>query len=421
MIQLRWNRWKIIFRYVTLVLYTQFEMFNTVSATKASFSCLNRTAGFYADINASCKIYHTCDEYGNKFTYQCPEETAFRQDALICDHAHLVQCNHQGNALTNTKEYIKEKEDNNSDTKNSVHENRSFSHSFHATQPRKMNNGEKYGSVFNATRLFTNLNKTKPTEKDVRSSFHSFNYINSTTSIPINYSINTRIQSAQNENGLKKNENYSIQSENFHEKNKLLNEKSRTSQKDYSYEKINDVSYKTQENNNNINYQESTKNPIDLLKFPSINYRNYPYLETLKSIQKITKVPSATARSVTSIPITELPVYALTLSLKPLIPNELEYDPYYPKFSTTTESYYTSTHNLKGWSRVRNSTQIPRATIHLKLPSVLPDLNSLDDIVDRRKLLYIPRIKFNQYNYHLGKYNARCKNYFTRSFALVEN
>ncbi|KOX70686.1 hypothetical protein WN51_05263, partial [Melipona quadrifasciata] len=300
---------------------------NTVSAMKASFSCLNRTAGFYADINASCKIYHTCDEYGNKFTYQCPEETAFRQDALICDHAHLVQC--QGNTLTNTKEYIKEKEDNNSDTKNSVHKNQSFSHSFHVTQPRKMNNEEKYGSVFNATHIFMNLNKTKPTEKDIRSSFYSFNYINFTTSIPINYSINTRIQSMHNENGFKKNENYSIQSQNVHEKNKL-NEKSRTSQKDYLYQKINDASYKTEENN--INYQ-ATKNPIDLLKIPSINYRNYPYLETLKVKKK--------------------------------------------------------------WSHVRNSTQILRATIHLKLPSVLPDLNSLDDIVDRRKLLYIPRIKFN--------------------------
>ena len=355
---------------------------------KVSFSCLNRTAGFYADINANCKIYHTCDEYGNKFTYQCPEETAFRQDALICDHAHLVQC--QGNTLTNTKEHIKEKEDNNSDTKHSVHKNQSFSHSFHVTQSRKMNDGERYGSVFNATHLFMNLNKTKPTEKDIRSSFYSFNYINSTTSIPINYSANTRIQSMHNENALRKNENYSIQ--NFHEKNKL-NEKSRTNQKDYLYQKINDASYKTQENN--INYQ-ATKNPIDLLKLPSINYRNYPYLETLKSIQKNTKVPSTTARSITaSISITELPVYALTLSLKPLIPSELEYDPYYPKFSTTTESYYTSTHNLKEWSHVRNSSQILRATIHLKLPSVLPDLNSLDDIVDRRKLLYIPRIKFN--------------------------
>ncbi|XP_043518594.1 uncharacterized protein LOC122533194 isoform X1 [Frieseomelitta varia] len=389
MIQLRWI-WKIIFRCTMLVLYTQFEIFNAVNSMKASFSCLNRTAGFYADVNASCKIYHTCDEYGNKFTYQCPEETAFRQDALICDHAHLVQC--QGNTLTNTKEYIKEKEGNNSDAKNSVHKNRSFSHSFHVTQPRKMNDGERHGSVFNATHLFMDLNKTKPTEKDIRSSFYSFNYITSTTSIPINYSINTRIQSTHNENALRKNENYSIQSQNFHEKNKL-NEKPRSNQKDYLYQKINDASYKTQENN--INYQ-ATKNPIDLLKLPSINYRNYPYLETLKSIQKNTKIPSTTARSITaSISITELPVYALTLSLKPLIPSELEYDPYYPKFSTTTESYYTSTHNLKEWPRVRNSSQILQATIHLKLPSVLPDLNSLDDIVDRRKLLYIPRIKFN--------------------------
>ncbi|CAD1479967.1 unnamed protein product, partial [Heterotrigona itama] len=374
-------------------------------SARTSFSCLNKTAGFYADINASCKIYHTCDEYGNKFTHQCPEETAFRQDALICDHAHLVQC--QGNALTNTKEIrIKEKEGDNSDGKNSETIEKNHDSSFsHATQPRKTNNGQRHGSVFDATHLFTNPNKTRivPIEKYTTSSFSSFDYANSAaTSNPVDCSTNTsRMQPAHDENnGSRRNEDRSIRSET----DKLDEKSTRTNndyRKDYPYRRINDAALYKTSRENNINYQ-ATKNPMDLAKLPSTNYRNYPYLETLKSIQKNAKVASTTAHTPsgsiasTSVTITELPVHALTLSLKPLIPSEPEYDPYYPtKFSTTTESYYTTfTHNAKAWSHVGNSTttlQISRSTIHLKLPSVLPDLNSLDDIVDRRKLLYIPR------------------------------
>ncbi|KAG7200982.1 hypothetical protein KM043_003338 [Ampulex compressa] len=64
----------------------------TPPPVRSNFSCYAREPGFYADVQANCRVYHTCDDYGNKFSYRCPEETAFRQDALICDHAHLVDC-----------------------------------------------------------------------------------------------------------------------------------------------------------------------------------------------------------------------------------------------------------------------------------------------------------------------------------------
>ncbi|XP_043605667.1 uncharacterized protein LOC122577948 isoform X1 [Bombus pyrosoma] len=405
MIQFNWI-WKIIIQYMMLILHTQPEIVNTERSMKTIFSCLNRTAGFYADINASCKIYHTCDEYGNKFTYHCPEETAFRQDALICDHAHLVQC--QGSIISSTKEYIKEEKDNSSDTKHSIDNDQSLFHSFYMTQPTNTSNKERYGFVFNSRQIFKNFNKTETTGRDIISSFYPLSYINYTTNIPIDHSINTQsmhIISQYNENGLRKNENFSTPSQSFHEKDKLNEKLIRMNQKGYLYQKVNDALYSflklpsntfsgsNQTQENNVKIYQSTKNPIDFLKLSPINYRNYPYLETLKSIQKNTKMISTTVHSTTAsmtLSTTEIPVYALTLSLKPLIPSELEYDPYYPKFSTTTEPYYTSTQNLKEWS-----TQTVRSTTHLELPAVLPDLNSLDDIVDRRKLLYIPRIKFN--------------------------
>ncbi|OAD55881.1 hypothetical protein WN48_04175 [Eufriesea mexicana] len=373
---------------------------------KVNFSCINRTAGFYADTSANCKIYHTCDEFGNKFTYQCPEETAFRQDALICDHAHLVYC--KENTSSSTKEYIREEKNNNSlCTKESLNK-------YHTTQSTNPDNKVGYRFVLNPRQLLKNLNETERIETKIINSFSPFSYINSSANISINCSINTNTQYTpivdhHDEKGLQENESFPIQNQSFYYKDRL-NEKPRMNQKGYLHQKINDVLYNylkvplntvtrnVQIQEHNIKDDQPTKNPTDFLKLSSINYRNYPYLETLKSIQKNTKIPSTTIGIGTTniaLATTELPVYALTLSLKPLVPSELEYDPYYPKFSTTTESYYTPPYDIKEWSYIGNSTQTVWPTTHFELPLVLPDLNSLDDIVDRRKLLYIPRIKFN--------------------------
>ncbi|CAK9806851.1 unnamed protein product [Anthophora quadrimaculata] len=390
-----------ILQYIIFILHTQFEMSNSVISMKTNFSCFNRAPGFYADVNANCKIYHTCDEYGNKFTYHCPEETAFRQDALICDHAHLVDC--QGNTSSNTKECIEKKRNNNSCCSEDV---TAKSQPFHVTQSMEANNKMQHGFVFNTRGLHKSFNMTETTKTKIINSFHPLN--NSTTNIPINNPINIRAQympavKDHQENGFKKNTNFSIQSQNTYSKDKF-NEKPKMDQEDYLNKNVNNPlhnflkfppnifsgSIKNQENNAK-NYQP-TRNPNDFLQLSSTNHRNY--LETLKSIQKNTKVPVSAATNIL-LTTTELPVYALTLSLKPLIPSELEYDPYYPKISTSTESYYTPIHDTKEWSHTRDFTQTTWSSTHFQLPPALPDLNTLEDIVDRRKLLYIPRNKFN--------------------------
>lgn len=381
---------------------------NIVNSVKVSFSCLNRTAGFYADTDASCKIYYTCDEYGNKFTYHCPEETAFRQDALICDHAHLVHC--EKSISSTLKEYNeKPEETKDDDSSYPKDKGRSLFPSFSMTQFMKTNNEVGYNKfISNSDRLFKNLDKT--IENKAIDSSYPTNYNNVTTNSETNIGTRYMINEYDKNESLKKNESFSIRIQSFYDKDKR-NEKSTLNQRNYSQQKMNDAVYnllkvplntlsqniRIQENN--VKNYQPVKNTDHFLKLSSINYRNYPYLETLKSIQRNTKILPTTASTTTTANIalatTELPVYALTLSLKPLIPNELEYDPYYPGYSTTTETYYTPVQNIKEWTRVGNSTRTMWSNIHFQLPSVLPDLNSLDDIVDRRKLLYIPRIKFN--------------------------
>lgn len=124
-------------------------------------------------------------------------------------------------------------------------------------------------------------------------------------------------------------------------------------------------------------------------KSPS-SYNNdfHPYSETLRSIQAHANYVKFT---------TDIPVHALTLSLKPLIPNELEYDPYYPRQPTSTEAYYTPSNRNKidASTRFSSSSQAPLIFTHsnlsFEIPPVLPDLNTLEDLVDRRKFFYIPR------------------------------
>lgn len=385
---------------------------NSAASIKTGFSCFNRTIGFYADINSHCKIYHTCDEYGNKFTYRCPEETAFRQDALICDHAHLVRC--QGNASNKAEEHTEEDKNYNfSFVTNSANRNHTLPQSYDRSQ-LKINSRIQYGFVFRPQEPRKNISKTGTAENKVTNSFYPLNHTHNTTRTLISHITNPTTQNVStiNQNhksGLRTSGNISTQSDGLYSGDKH-NEKQETDEKEYTTRKVNaalhnflklpsnmypgNIQYPVK----NIETSQSIKSTNDAAKLPSVNYRDYPYLETLKSIQKNTITPSTmistTIRNV-AFTTTELPVYALTLSLKPLIPSELEYDPYYPKFSMSTESYYTSTHNIKESSQIGSTIQTKWSNLQFELPPVLPDLNSLEDIVDRRKLLYIPRVKFN--------------------------
>nr|XP_003702556.1 PREDICTED: uncharacterized protein LOC100882838 [Megachile rotundata]XP_012138914.1 PREDICTED: uncharacterized protein LOC100882838 [Megachile rotundata] len=362
---------RIVLQCVIFISHIQSEISNTVISVKTDFSCINKTAGFYADTGASCKIYHTCDEYGNKFTYHCPEETAFRQDALICDHAHLVRCNE----YTYNSKYTEDKSRNSSVNKNQF--------VFRVTQSPKTNK-MRYGFSFSTKESSNNFNRTKV----------AYNTRNFTA--PQRASL---VNNSQNGGSFKNN--FAVK-QTFNSWDKL-NEKDRNNQ-NYLNRKTNDATYnfmKLQPPSVNARNQDGGKNDQTIknaTNFSFTNHRNYPYLETLKSIQKnapisiitTTTRPATTSKSVTT---TELPVYALTLSLKPLVPSELEDDPYYPKLPTSTESYYTPHH--KEWSSIKEAAQTTWPSVHFELPSILPDLNSLEDIVDRRKLFYIPRIRSN--------------------------
>lgn len=78
---------------------------------KTSFTCKNRPAGYYADVETGCQVlfillfqnlctlfipktqvYHMCDGVGRQFSYACPNTTLFQQRMLICDHWYMVNC-----------------------------------------------------------------------------------------------------------------------------------------------------------------------------------------------------------------------------------------------------------------------------------------------------------------------------------------
>ncbi|XP_072937672.1 uncharacterized protein [Epargyreus clarus] len=57
-----------------------------------TFSCENRTYGYYADVDNDCQIFHVCltskGARGRNTTYKwsfiCPKETVFNQEVLVC-------------------------------------------------------------------------------------------------------------------------------------------------------------------------------------------------------------------------------------------------------------------------------------------------------------------------------------------------
>ncbi|XP_043065068.1 uncharacterized protein LOC108102239 isoform X2 [Drosophila ficusphila] len=81
-------------------LFLASEAQNAIQATnpasplmqKTSFSCSGRPAGYYADVETGCQVYHMCDGLGRQFSYTCPNTTLFQQRMLICDHWYMVNC-----------------------------------------------------------------------------------------------------------------------------------------------------------------------------------------------------------------------------------------------------------------------------------------------------------------------------------------
>lgn len=338
--------------------------------------------GFYADVEANCRVYHTCDDHGNKFSYRCPEETAFRQDALICDHAHLVHC--QAHQSTH---YSDENTDKDKAIRSpiapvdSFDDHRpSFSRFFQVIQQPEKSASSKPGFVFRASLFLREQDRTR-------------NQVGQTAK-----------WNADSKNGLAVStarapiERFN----NWNPRNNKPNQSARQSlsseTRSFARDKSSAYPSRTFAPTSNSSPASTTALPDVIQRSPSLREKSpsssynsdyHPYSETLRSIQINTQ---STNDKLT----TEIPVHALTLSLKPLVPNELEYDPYYPKQPTSTEAYYTpsSRNEVDANARLSSSSQAPpirRHNLPFEIPSVLPDLNTLEDLVDRRKLFYIPR------------------------------
>ncbi|XP_043491808.1 uncharacterized protein LOC122517474 [Polistes fuscatus] len=404
---------------IFIVLARPEEVFNTTPPPlRTNFSCFGRVMGFYADVEADCKVYHTCDDHGNKFSYRCPEETAFRQDALICDHARLVDC------CATTYDGKKSLRGSRSEEENlglnvpsvfnvppsldNSNDHRSFSRSFQVIQPpdqsltdktqpgfvfsarvflrnrqdhdlhRKSMNPQETGPILDKSRC--NRNEEQQTTTDSSSKNQVFQF----SSTPRSFSRDDSKKDSSLSN------RFSSFTRSDLETKGLLGR---------TFVNVPMISTKTQPPRKNLFqtttvFSSSTKLPTNDIPRPysnTYNNRDYPYFETLRSIQANAK-STITTTSRTTIATTEIPVHALTMSLKPLVPNELEYDPYYPKTPTSTEAYYTDSHLNKGSESFRYTTQPSWSGIHFEIPAVLPDLNTLEDLVDRRKLFYIPRV-----------------------------
>ncbi|KAL6420569.1 hypothetical protein ACFW04_013225 [Cataglyphis niger] len=374
-----------------VTVYTEEVSKITPPNVSTNFSCFNRPMGFYADVEANCRVYHTCDDHGNKFSYRCPEETAFRQDALICDHVHLVDCR----AIT----YQSKQFQNENIHKENAHttplirspivsidlldnNRQSFSRSFRVIQqPDKIkSNKADSGFVFSASIFLRD--KLQNQAGQITDTCTSCNtYSKNRMTVSTSRSLNEQISSWNSRNNKSIPPRQSLP---------LSSLETRTFARDKSTVYFN-RSFEPIANSSLVKMiapEGNQRSPVPREKSSFLSYNsNHPYSETLRSIQ-------ANTHTLNIKSTTEIPVHALTLSLKPLVPNELEYDPYYPKQPTSTETYYTPSNRNKITSP-RFSNQMPPIITHpdfFEIPSILPDLNILEDLVDRRKFFYIPRV-----------------------------
>ncbi|XP_072758812.1 uncharacterized protein [Anoplolepis gracilipes] len=363
----------------------------TSSNVSTNFSCRHRPMGFYADVETNCRVYHTCDDHGNKFSYRCPEETAFRQDALICDHIHLVDC--RTIAYPSTQFQNENPDEGNTHTipliKSPImsidpldNHRHSFSRFFRVIQqPDKIkSNKTQSGFVFSAS-LFLRDKIQNQTEQITDTCTTCNSNSKNRMTVPTSRSLAEQFGSwnSRNDKSVSPRQSLPLSSS---ETRAFARNKSAV-YLDRSFEPIANSSLVKM-----IAQKSNQRSPAlhERSSFLSYNSDYHPYSETLRSIQ-------ANAHTLGIKSTTEIPVHALTLSLKPLVPNELEYDPYYPKQPTSTEVYYTpSNRNKVNNARISNHAQpIIAHPDFFEIPSILPDLNTLEDLVDRRKFFYIPR------------------------------
>ncbi|KAK7067368.1 hypothetical protein SK128_028019, partial [Halocaridina rubra] len=59
---------------------------------RTTFTCRGHTAGYYADPETGCQVYHMCDTLQKQYSYLCPNHTLFNQKFMVCDHWYMVNC-----------------------------------------------------------------------------------------------------------------------------------------------------------------------------------------------------------------------------------------------------------------------------------------------------------------------------------------
>lgn len=65
------------------------------SAPRTNFNCLEQTcsAGYYADMESQCQVFHVCQFDGRFDTFLCPNGTIFSQQHFVCVWWWQVECN----------------------------------------------------------------------------------------------------------------------------------------------------------------------------------------------------------------------------------------------------------------------------------------------------------------------------------------
>ncbi|XP_012268572.2 uncharacterized protein LOC105693309 [Athalia rosae] len=374
-------------------------LFNTTPRPiNSNFTCAGRLAGYYADLSSNCRVYHNCDDQGNKFSYHCPEMTAFRQEALVCDHAHLVDCQTAATQILINRAEKSKKTVGASPTVTTINP---FSNLFirkdaaasQVSKPWPANVRFKT-AVAQETPFHLGLD-ARHTFAGMASTFAS----NQTTVAQLASGRNSGMEKiampfdyrwVQFSGDRPKSKSNGSRFDGSTGRDLIANSRGHLGWK------FTNRSISTAEiNADGEHHTQPSAYEYSRMKSSPMTSRSGSYPEINGTNTKSTQISGQTklTPSLTTLSPSDILFPDFTASLKPLVPNALEYDPYYPREPwTTTETYYTPSERSES-PRAFDSPNFQPSLIgvRFKIPDILPDLNTIDDIVERRKHFFIPR------------------------------
>ncbi|XP_037791622.1 extensin-like, partial [Penaeus monodon] len=59
---------------------------------QTAFTCVGKVAGFYADVETRCQVFHVCNIDGSGIKFLCPNGTIFNQEHFTCEWWNQVSC-----------------------------------------------------------------------------------------------------------------------------------------------------------------------------------------------------------------------------------------------------------------------------------------------------------------------------------------